>query len=267
MVVELFAPQLVRNGAPACTLCGGKAMNGLNCTCASERMWLYRASQGRLNVPTCHIRDLTGDCVGGTNLGQMQAVSTTYGITTGKLYQPIDVTQVFAWIDTGRYGAHLNISYQPVAGSPYDAFAGQFRGNHDVFLSNRGTTSGAIRVGDPGASGFRDWPKTLLAQAAGLLDMGGGATLNDEAGRGKCYAYLTPIDPATPTTRYRVTFICRTTLYASAGGAPAGTVTSASYGARRTLHDGLWWYQIIAPGSANNGKWFKPNRCAKITAA
>jgi len=196
VTIERFVPQLVRSGAPLCILCGGQTMNGLNCTCAAEAMWLYRASQGRFVTDACHVRDLTDDCVGGTNLGQMQAVSAEYRLT-GTRYQPTDVATIFALVRTNRYGAHLNISYAPVVDTSHDAFFGRFTGNHDIYLSARGASIGTIRVGDPGATGFHDWPETLLAQAAGLLDLGAGETLNSEYGRGKCYAYLTPIDPDT----------------------------------------------------------------------
>lgn len=265
MVAEIFVPQLVRSGAPLCTLCGGKTMNGLNCTCAVEAMWLYRATQGRIKTNACHVRDLTDDCVGGTNLKQMLAVSVSYGVTGGKLYQPIDNDVLFDLIDTGRYGAHYQISYAPVSGTAYDAFGGRFKGNHDIFLSGPGKAAGTIRVGDPGASGFRDWPRSLLRTGAGRLDLGGGVTINAEYGGDKCFSYVTPADPATSTTLYHVSFSGRTALYDSPGGKVVGSVTKASYTARRTKSGGLWWYQIIAPTSANNRRWFKPTRYTKIT--
>lgn len=199
MTFELFAPQLVRTGAPLCVLCGGKTMNGLNCTCAVERMWLYRASQGKIDVSVCHIRDLTNDCIGGTNLRQVEEVSHLYGITGGQVYQPVDIDVIFGLVESGRYGSHLNISYQPVARGPHDAFGGRFTGNHDIFLSKAGATTGTIRTGDPGSSAYHDWPMTLLREAAGLLELSPGVTLNDEAGRGKCYAYVTPPDPVIET--------------------------------------------------------------------
>jgi hypothetical protein len=201
MTIELFVPQLVRLGAPTCILCksaaypDGKLMNGLNCTCAVEAMWLYRASQGRLNVGACHVRDLTNDCSGGTDLQQMKAVSVHYGFS-GTLYQPVAFDTVASLVATGRYGAHLQISYRAFVGTPFDREATRFQGNHDIFGSTRGKTSGTTRIGDPLATGFADIPNSLLKTAAGLLDIGGGVTLNTEAGYGKCYAYLTPADPA-----------------------------------------------------------------------
>jgi hypothetical protein len=270
-VIELFAPQLVRSGAPTCVLCNDKTMNGLNCTCSVERMWLYRASQGRLNVSVCHIRDLTNDCTGGTNLGQMKAVSESYGITTGKLYQPIDFDQVAAWVSTGRYASHLNISYGPLAGTSYDRFFDRFFGNHDIFLSGPGASSSSLSVGDPGATTFHDIPKSLLKTAAGRLaletDSSGRTTLtlNERYGSGKAYAYVTPIDPAVSTTRYHVAISGKTALYSSPGGSVVGSVTKASYTVLRAKSGGLWWYQILASSSGNNKRWFKPTRYTRIT--
>lgn len=195
MVAEIFVPQLVRSGAPTCTLCGGKVMNGLNCTCATETMWLFRATQGKVHTTACYVRDLTNDCDGGTNLRQMEIVSAHFGVTTGKVYQPIDFDTVSMLVATGRYGAHLNISYRAFVGTPYDREGGRFSGNHDIYLSNRGLVNGTLRTGDPLATGYADIPKSLLKSAAGLLDLGGGTTLNSVAGFGKCYAYVTPGDP------------------------------------------------------------------------
>lgn len=270
---ELFAPQLVRDGAPSCVLCHGKAMNGFDCTCAVQRMWLYRASQGALNASVCHIRDLTGDCIGGTNLGQMEKVSTSYGITGGRYYHPIDVDQVFAWIDTGRYGTHFDVSYEPFVGTPYDRFFGRFRDNHDVFLSGPGKSSSTIRVGDPGAKGFHDVPKSLLKQAAGLLAMNpsGSVTLNDEAGRGKCYSYLTPIDPATSSTRYHAEITGETPLYKPPNHAlpqkidpPKGK--AYGYTVTRSMVNAEWWYRIVGPAKSGYlGLSFKPTSVTHIT--
>lgn len=210
MVYELFVTQ--RNDIAPCSLCGGAINNWSNCTCASHAQWLYRASQGRISTTSCHVRDLTNDCVGGTNLNQMVAVSAMYGITTGKLYQPVAFSQLVSWIQTGRYGSHLNISYAPFVGTPYDRFHGGFSGNHDVFLSNKGGTSTTLRTGDPGATGFVDIPIALLGKAAGLLDVGG-QTLNAQSGIGKCYAYVTPIDPIGGAPHYTATVIVPTSLW------------------------------------------------------
>ena len=261
MTIERFVPQLAP--APTCLLCGDKRMNGLNCAAASEAMWLYRASQGRIVTDACHVRDLTDDCEGGLRLSQMQTVSAMYGITTGKLYQPIDFDQVAAWVRTGRYGSHLNLSYAPFVGTPYDRFAGRFRGNHDVFLSGPGA-SGTLRVGDPGATAFHDIPTSLLKTAAGRLALSSFTDLNEEYGGGKCYAYVTPIDPATPATTYHVSITGPTPLYVSPSGVRAGGVNRASYTVRRKKSGGLWWYQILGTGTHAN-KWFKPSRYTRIT--
>ena len=268
MVYELVSAQLVRNGAALCVLCNGKTMNGLGCTCYSHASWLYRASQGRIKTNGCNVRDLTNDCAGGTTLRQMQGVSAHYGITTGAVYLPINIDQVFAWVETGRYGSHLNIRYEPFVNTPYDRFSGRFKGNHDIYLSKRGAAAGTIRVMDPGIGTYHDIPKTILRQSAGLLGMNdsGSVTLNDEAGRGRCYAYVTPADPATTSiATYRAVISGRTPLYVSPNGATAGTVSAATYTVTRSKVAGLWWYRITTAASASRGRYFKPTRYTHIT--
>jgi hypothetical protein len=230
--------------------------SGLNCTCASEAMWLYRASQGRITTTSCHVRSLTGDRTGGTNLNEMQSVSTGYGITTGKLYQPIDFDQIASWVDTGRYGSHLNISYAAFVGTPYDRFRGQFKGNHDLFLSNRGVAPGTIRTGDPGATGFVDIPITLLKNAAGRLDLGGGTTLNAEFGGGKAYAYVTPADPATVATLYHFFVQGATPVWDKPNGTKISSIKTGSGSCRKYRDpEGRLWFQVVKPGSPINGRW------------
>lgn len=206
MVYELFVKQL-----DGCTYCSG----GLNCTAASEAMWLFRASQGKITTSSCHVRALTGDTSGGTHLGQMEDVSLHYGISNGKVYRPIGWDVLVSLIATKRYGTHLNISYQRLAGSAYDCFGGRFRGNHDVYVSGPAKT-GFWRVGDPGAdgrragipSGFQDIPIALLKAAAGDLDLGG-----HPLGSGKAYAYITPPDPVVLSPKYAARVIHPTSLW------------------------------------------------------
>lgn len=268
MVYELVSPQLTRNGAAPCTLCG-ISMNGLSCTCYSHAAWLYRASQGRIKTNGCHVRDLTNDCVGGTNLNQMEAVSTSYGITTGKRYQPIDFDQVAAWVNTGRYGSHLNICYAPFVGTPYDRFGGTFKGNHDIYLSTHGATAGTIRTMDPGIGTYHDIPTSLLKTAAGRLDLGGGATINSEFGGGKCYAYVTPADPATATTIYHFFIKSATPVYSSDSvTTKIGSVRSGSGTCTKHYVNGLLWWQIVKPATAGvlqPGRWLHAGPSFSVT--
>jgi len=141
VVNEIFTKQL-----DGCTYCSG----GLNCTCACHSMWLYRASQGRIVHTACTIRRMTHDTVGGTNLRQMDAIAKAQGITTGKLYLPATFDLVAGLIETGRYGAHVQISYRRISGTPYDCFHGEFKGNHDYYVSAP-APGDFWRVGDPGA--------------------------------------------------------------------------------------------------------------------
>lgn len=265
MVLEVFRPQLTRDGAPSCVLCGGKTMNGLNCTCATEAMWLYRASQGKLDISACLVRDLTNDCVGGTNLRQMEAVSTHYGITTGKVYQPVDFAFVADRVSTGRYGSHLNILYAPFVNTPYDRFFGRFTGNHDIYLSNRGSTPGTLRVGDPGAKAYHDIPISLLRTAAGRLDLGGGETINSNNGVGKCYAYLTPADPAVPTTLYHFRVTGPNKVYHAPETAAYRNLNSGSGSCRKTKVNNHLWFQVVKPGSPINNQWLHAGPALEVT--
>ena len=193
-VVDIFVRQL-----DGCTYVYG----GLNCTCAVHAMWMFRASQGRVNVTACSVRRETGDKSGGTHLGQMEPISRAHGITGGVVYRPIAATTLVDLLETGRYGAHVQGSYSAFAGTQYDCFPG-FRGNHDWYVSGPSTGS-TWRVGDPGADGrragipkgYQDIPIALMLRAAALLDVGG-RTL----GTGKVYAYITPPDPAKPSDHY-----------------------------------------------------------------
>jgi hypothetical protein len=247
-----------------CTYVSG----GLSCTCAVEAMWLFRASQGKIVTTSCAVRRETHDTVGGTNLRQAEAVSKLHGIANGMVYQPTDVARIFDLVETGRYGSHFQLSYAPFVGTPYDRFGGRFRGGHDVYLSRRGSAAGTLRVGDPGAKGFADIPKTLLALAAGRLDFGGGVTLNDEAGGGKAYAYVTPADPATPETLYHWFIQAktpRTVVWNAPNGTKYGALSTGSGSCRKTHVDGRLWLQIVKPGSPIHGKWLHAGPTTRIT--
>lgn len=186
---------------------------GFNCTCAVEAMWLFRASRGTVHETSCDVRRLTGDHVDGTNLTQMEAVSHHFGITGGVVYKPATSALFTQLIATGRYGAHLQGSYSALRGTRYDCFFGNFRGNHDWYVSGPGSRAGTWRVGDPGADGrhhglvaapdgYQDIPISTMLIAASRLDVGG-----HQLGAGKVYAYLTPPDafPATSHSKAAVT--------------------------------------------------------------
>lgn len=183
-----------------CTYVSG----GLNCTCAVHAMWMFRSSQGRVNMTSCAVRRETGDKSGGTHLGQMEPISRAHGITGGKVYRPIAATTLTSLLETGRYGAHVQGSYRAISRTPYDCFQGSFNGNHDWYVSGPSTGS-TWRTADPGADGrrqgipqgYQDIPIALLIKAAGMLDIGG-----RQLGQGRVYAYITPPDPLPPVAHY-----------------------------------------------------------------
>lgn len=262
MTIERFVKQL-----DGCTYVSG----GLNCNCASEAMWLYRASQGTISISSCDVRRRTSDRSGGTNLEQADAVSRQFGITTGRIYKPIDFDSLWSLMQTGRYGAILQIDYSPIAPTPMDCFDNQFTGAHSIFLTRPADASHVVG-GDPGADGrrssipkgFQTYPKELLRTAGGLLGPvdANGHTVAQRYGPGKVFAYLTPPDPI--NNRFRVTIAGPVRLYYGVGGLADGLVTSASYICDRTKRDGLWWFTIVSKANGSStglrGRAFKPNR-------
>lgn len=238
MVYEVFVRQL-----DGCTYMGG----GFNCTCASEAMWLYRASQGRVHLTSCQVRTETGDRSGGTNLTQVDAVSRHHGITGGRIYRPISATLLESLVATGKYGFIIQVLYLPLSNTPFDCWSGNFKGNHAMYVSGPGAKPGTWRVADPGAdgrrqgipTGYQDIPSNLMLKAAAMLDIGGRAL-----GGGKAYVYATPPDPvavAGLSPRYHATVIHPTSVwnngskkwvYSGANAIKAGTaliVRSATY--------------------------------------
>lgn len=195
-----------------CTYMAG----GFNCTPACEAMFLWRASQGRIRTSACSVRTKTGDRSGGTTLAQMEQVSIAYGISGGRVYRPCSWDTVRSLISARRYGFILQVSYRRLAGTRYDCFSSNFRGNHALYVSGPGTVAGTWRVADPGAdgrrpgipTGYQDIPETLLKSAAGDLDLGG-----HKLGYGKAYIYATPPDPATSAPKYHASIIKPTSLW------------------------------------------------------
>jgi hypothetical protein len=260
MTFERFVKQL-----DGCSFCSG----GLNCSAASEAMWLYRASQGRISTTSCAVRRLTNDTVGGLNLRQVAAVSDHYGLT-GALWLPGQFDKLRELVLTGRYGAIVQVGYSQIAGSQFDCFSGGFRGGHALYVS-RGTVSTA-HYADPGAdgrragipSGYQDMPWDRLERAASALPLGNGQTLGSEYGSGRVFAYLTPQDPA--PSLLSVVIFASTPLYTAPNGARAGSVSKASYLCTRKKVDGSWWYQIksnLRGGSTTlAGRWFKGRSAA-----
>lgn len=205
MTYEIFVKQL--DG------CGYMA-GGYNCTCASDAMWLFRASQGRVHTTSCAIRTATGDRSGGTNLTQVDAVNDRLGVAGGRIYRPITAAALSGLIATGRYGAIIQVLYAPLSGSPFDCWSGRFKGNHAMYISGPGAKSGTWRVADPGADGrragiprgYQDIPAALMFTAAARLDLGG-----HELGTGKAYVYMTPPDPDTVPSPHRGAFTIKPT--------------------------------------------------------
>jgi hypothetical protein len=267
-MIERFVPQL-----DGCNLCGNPNMGGLNCTCASMAMWLYRASQGKIVTTSCHVRDLTNDCQDGTNLDQMTKVADHYGIKGYTLYKATTTAHLQRLLQTGRYGAIIDIDYSPLACTVHDCFRCQFFGNHAVFGSSG--SANYLRYGDPGADnrdgkaggipdGYQNIAWATIWRAAGMLDLG-----THTLGQGSVYALLTPVDPPTATVECEVVISGPTALYATPTGNYVRSVVKADYLCEARKYSGSWRYKIISrsdgTAAANKGLFFKPGKYTDST--
>lgn len=261
-MVDIFVKQL-----DGCTYVDG----GLNCTCAAEAMWLFRATQGRVNLTSCRVRRDTGDKQGGTHLGQMEQVSIAHGVTTGRVFRPATFSMLETLIATGRYGAHVNISYRTIAGTRHDCFSGNFHGNHDYYVSGVGSTKGTWRVGDPGADGrrsgiphsYQDIPISVVRTAAADLDLGG-----RRLGTGLVYTYITPPDPIPTVAHFAASVIKVTQLWNDATGQwvyklPVGTKLEVR--GKQFPKDGVATYPVTCgPYACNYPGYYVPVANVKI---
>lgn len=262
-----------------CQLCG-KIMDGFNCSCSSEAMFLFRATQGKVDISSCHVRDLTNDCSGGTDLGQMKAVSEHYGVNVGALWRPGKFDALKDLLLKNVYPAHVQGGYAPLAGTEWDCFRGGFRGGHDIYVKE--ANAFGVRYADPGAngrypgcpSGWQTMPWYMLRRFANALPLkDGGPTLAQEYGDGFVYAYIGPRDPVIIVEHWLVTIdggqAHRTSLLDKPFGTKKSSVSIASYICTLSKVNSsagvpYWWYRIVskADGSAtsNAGRVFTPTR-------
>lgn len=186
----------------------GSTYQWSNCTCASDAMWLYRASAGKVRTTGAAVRYLTGDKSGGTTLAQMDEVNTShFGVPCIPLYG-IDIDDLWARIREGR-GAIIQYGYGPLLGTRW-ASSRIFAGNHASYVPEVATRTGTL--GDPLADGRFSWvprgyqddvPLSLLREAAGELVIGTRNNQPVRLGAGRVYAMLTPKDavPTVPPAR------------------------------------------------------------------
>lgn len=198
----------------------GSAYGSTNCGACAEAMRVasqqkgVRPSRGTPWFPTgASIRRETGDTSGGLNPGQTTRASyAEYGVS----FAPPridDWSDVLAKLWAG-YAVDLLVRYGPIddvrSGSP------GFRGNHrGVCVGIRtNPTTGVLEIkwADPLYDGRRAGiplgPKWIAAstlrRAAGLLDMGGGTTVNSRYGL--MHAYFIPsLTRVIPNRKFRAT--------------------------------------------------------------
>lgn len=280
MTIDKFKTQF-----DGCTLveCGGKAMSGLNCGAAGEAMSLFRSTQGRVDVSSCHVRDLMNDCDGGTNFEQAKAVSDHYGVTVGALWQPGRLSALKTLMLANAYPIQVSIGYAPLVGTANDCFRGQFKGAHRIYVKGASLTTG-VRYGDPGAngryagcpSGWQSMSWSMFARVTGALPLkDGGPTLQQDYGDGYVFAYIGPKDPVpVAVTKWKVHIEApdppRLALKDKPYGTVKASVTKATYictlSKDKSPYNGLVysWYRIVSKvdGSHtdNAGLYLTPNK-------
>jgi hypothetical protein len=168
----------------------GSTYQWLNCTCASDAMWLYRAAG--VKTTGAAIRRLTGDTSGGTTLAQMDEVNTNhFGMPCVPLYG-VDIDVLWDMIRAGR-GAIIQYSYAPLLGTRW-ASSRVFSGGHSSYIPDVASVTGTL--GDPLAHGYQAGvPLSLLREACGELVIGTRNGQPVHLGDGRVYAMLTPLDP------------------------------------------------------------------------
>ncbi len=266
-----------------CTyLVNGKPSSGFNCNAAATAMLLYRVTRGRVATSACAVRRLMNDTVGGTNLEQSAAVLDHYGVTGYRLWRPGTYSQLVSLLQTGLYGAIVQVGYSAIAGTEYDCFEGQFRGGHSLYVARM--TASSASEGDPGADGRRsvpdgwqDMPISLLGRAAGRLPLNdAGLTLDTDFGTGHVYALIGPRDPLPVTSEWRVTInapapasvqlYTRPFVKVVPTAGDSGRIHSSAYDCQRTLVNGVWWFQIRDAGT-NHGRFLTPSRYVSAVRA
>lgn len=157
----------------------GSALQWSNCGPASSAMHLDRDTRGAHRTTGARVRLLTGDHVGGTNLGEDDAAL----LKGWPERDHMDVRPRLLWTDAMRaldrgQGLSMSISYAPFSGTKFDGSPG-FTKNHRIFVNER--AMGELLVFDPlddkrrtGIPAAPVWvPETLVRKAAGLLDLNG----------------------------------------------------------------------------------------------
>jgi hypothetical protein len=188
----------------------GGPLAGVNCGTASGAMQVALETAGTKRPSATdyrvHVRnpDGTADRTGGTNPSQIvEAARRAYGVVLDQRSMPF----ADAWTlgQSHDVAVGLSISYAPIGPTQYDACPG-FTGNHQVVLS------GGL-VYDPLADGRRKgipqgpqrWPKALLANACGRLNVAARGTPYKALGQGRALAIVAKA-PAAKPHRYSVVF-------------------------------------------------------------
>jgi hypothetical protein len=185
-------------------------MAGSNCNCACGAMCVSLETAGTKRPSgsefRANIRNPGGapDRAGGTNPSQIvETARRAYGVILDQRSMPFD--DAWSLGASADKAVSLSISYAPIAPTQYDGSPG-FTGNHQVLLSGG-------MIYDPLADGRRRgipkgpqrWPKALLRNACGRLNVAGPGTPYRALGQGRALAIVARA-PAVKPKRFSVAF-------------------------------------------------------------
>lgn len=189
---------------------GGGSLQGQNCGAASGAM-LVQLESANTKHPTAsefrnNIRNNDGspDRSGGTNPSQIvETARRAYSVVLDQRSMEFDA--MWSLGASADVAIALAISYGPIAPTQYDGSPG-FTGNHAVVLSGGmvyDPLADARRRGIP--RGPQKWPKALLRNACGRLNIAPPGTPYRSLGQGRALAVIARA-PAQKPKRYSVAF-------------------------------------------------------------
>jgi hypothetical protein len=187
----------------------GGPLQSLNCAAASGAMAVALETAG-LKHPTAsdfraNVRNADGspDRQGGLNPSQVvETARRAYGVVLDQRSMIFD--EAWSLGQSADVAVIMAISYAPVAPTQYDGSPG-FTGNHDLVLSGGlvyDPLADARRRGIP--RGPQRWPKALLRNAAGRLNIGGDGPYR-AYGQGRVLAVVARA-PAVAPKKFSVAF-------------------------------------------------------------
>jgi len=225
-------------------------------------MALDRHTLGSKRTTGSHVRYLTGDTSGGTNLAQVNAALQKGWNVSLDLEYGLDFDTFMARIKSGR-GAILQGSCLATKGTTYQE-SESFTGNHSWFVNSHNDDGFLVYLplGDARRAGITDSPrripKSIVYKFAGLLEVTSGHRL----GMGRVYAGFTRDTEPHVILRYggRKTNPFPDRVRASGGGNLRSAPRLANQYELRDLVEGelFTMYQVTDEGDSYKGsrRWY-----------